>query len=549
MDGNGYREHFPTFADATERFYSGEMPAKEYKGISGGFGSYAQRGGERSMVRLRLAGGRVSGSDLGFIRSAIEEYRPEMVHLTTCQSIQLHGLDGEQVIKLVDSALEHGIVTYGGGGDYPRNVTATPLSGIINSADPDVQPFAKAAERYLLKASMGVKLPRKLKVGFSNTMENNTDATARDLGFVTNGKGAFDVYSGGGLGANPKLGILIEEDVPPEDVGFYLKAMLDMFVRHGNYEDRSKARVRYIRDSMGDEGYAEELRRLAEAARKDPDARMEVPKTIVTTKRGDGSVPKSQKAKPQRQDGLYYVAYHPIGGDPKPEKMVRILKMVEDVGAEIRVGPNQTLYAVNLTGSEADMFAELADDGARTRFQSSISCVGSTVCQIGLRDSKGLLDALVEMDRRNGFKDGTLPTVRISGCVSSCAAHQVGTLSFKGCPSIEGEPAFELHFDGSHVRGKERLGTVLGRMRAADIPGFLEDMGRSVEASGKDFYGWCDRNPSRIIELAGRRLMVRAVPGDAFHRIPCLPRLIFYNVRFIYIRNRPTGFPFRKSGL
>ena len=128
------------------------------------------------------------------------------------------------------------------------------------------------------------------------------------------------------------------------------------------------------------------------------------------------------------------------------------------------------------------------------------------MCQIGLRDSRGLLYRLVEMERRNGFRDGTLPTVRISGCVSSCASHQVGTLAFKGCASMDGDPAYEVHFDGSHVRGKERLGTVLGRMRESDVPGFMEDLGKAVESSGKDFYGWSERDPSKIAQVAGTRL-------------------------------------------
>ena len=40
-----------------------------------------------------------------------------------------------------------------------------------------------------------VKLPRKLKVGFSNSPANVTHATFRDLGFVAKENGTFDVYS------------------------------------------------------------------------------------------------------------------------------------------------------------------------------------------------------------------------------------------------------------------------------------------------------------------------------------------------------------------
>ena len=35
-----WKEDYRQFEQATEQFYSGEMDAKTYKGISGGFGSY-----------------------------------------------------------------------------------------------------------------------------------------------------------------------------------------------------------------------------------------------------------------------------------------------------------------------------------------------------------------------------------------------------------------------------------------------------------------------------------------------------------------------------
>ena len=39
-----WKEDYKEFDEATEKFYKGEMDAKTYKGISGGFGSYAQPG-------------------------------------------------------------------------------------------------------------------------------------------------------------------------------------------------------------------------------------------------------------------------------------------------------------------------------------------------------------------------------------------------------------------------------------------------------------------------------------------------------------------------
>ena len=45
-------------------------------------------------------------------------------------------------------------------------------------------PYAEAAGEYLLTFIKEQKMPRKLKVGFSNSPANQTHATFRDLGFV-----------------------------------------------------------------------------------------------------------------------------------------------------------------------------------------------------------------------------------------------------------------------------------------------------------------------------------------------------------------------------
>ena len=38
-----FKEDLAQFRDMTEKFYAKEVSMKEYKGFSGGFGSYAQR--------------------------------------------------------------------------------------------------------------------------------------------------------------------------------------------------------------------------------------------------------------------------------------------------------------------------------------------------------------------------------------------------------------------------------------------------------------------------------------------------------------------------
>ena len=111
MQAVEWKKDYEEFEEVTRQFYAGEVPAQKYKGFSGGFGSYAQRGGKASMLRLRLPGGRVTLDKLGFIVDAVERYHIDKVHFTTCQTIQLHNLDADAVCALALDALDYGIVT------------------------------------------------------------------------------------------------------------------------------------------------------------------------------------------------------------------------------------------------------------------------------------------------------------------------------------------------------------------------------------------------------------------------------------------------------
>ena len=210
-----WREDLEEFREKTREFYAGELDKNAYKGFSGGFGSYAQRGGKASMLRLRMPGGRISKDKLKFIADSIKTYGVNKAHLTTCQTVQLHNLDEGQVCEIMEKALDHGIVTRGGGGDFPRNVMVSPLSGVEEGEYFDVLPYAEAAGEYLMTFIKRPKMPRKLKVCFSNSPKNIPHATFRDLGFAARPDGKFDVYSAGGLGNNPKMGLKVAEAVEP----------------------------------------------------------------------------------------------------------------------------------------------------------------------------------------------------------------------------------------------------------------------------------------------------------------------------------------------
>lgn len=501
-----WKQEIAEFKEKTWQFYNGEIKSADYKAISGRYGSYAQRGGQANMLRLRIPGGRLTKERMRFIIENLEKHHIDKLHLTTCQTIQLHNLQPEAVCDIMEQALDHGIVTIGGGGDYPRNVMVSPLSGVEKDEYFDVLPYAEEAGKYLLTLISGPKMPRKLKVAFSNSPSNVTHATFRDLGFVACPDGTFDVYSAGGLGNNPRMGLKVAEEVAPEKVLYYIKAMYETFLAYGNYKQRGRARTRYMQDTLGPEGYSKAYQEKLDAvfaSGENLDLHVQRPRM---DKQGDGSTLEDRRVIPQKQDGLYAVQYHPLGGCPSPEAFRALYTAIRDIpDAELRLSPDEMVYIINLTGTEARTILQVTEDGARTLFETSVACIGASICQVGLRDSQSVLKKAIEAVREAGIADGALPPVHISGCMSSCGTHQIGSIGFHGGVKVIDKvpyPAFTMHVYGCDRQGQERLGTQLGMILEKDIPEFLVALGRKVEATGMPYDEWVQDHQEQLREVA-----------------------------------------------
>lgn len=506
MDVKYWKETLPEFKEKTAAFYSGEMSRAEYKGFSGLYGSYAQRD-VASMLRLRMPAGRITQGKLAFVADAIRKYQIDCVHFTTCETIQLHNLNEETVTALVGDALDAGIVTLGGGGDYPRNVMCSPLSGVEENEYFDVLPWAEAAGEYLLNFIFAEKMPRKLKVCFSNSPANIPHATYRDLGFVATKDGKFDVYSAGGLGNNARMGVKVAESIEPEMILYYIKAMWLTFRAYGNYKNRGKARTRYMQETLGGAeqygaAYQEKLKEVFDSGE---DLKISVEKKEIT-KKDDGSRITGKRILPQKQTGLYTVIWHPIGGLPKPESLCVLSDTIADMeDVEVRLAPDETAYIINLTGEEAQKVLEVTADSAETVFETSVSCIGAGICQIGLRDSQGVLEKCVHAVRKAKIPDGALPQIHISGCPSSCGTHQTGAIGFRGAvKSVDKKPvpAFVLYVNGDERQGREVFGYELGIILEDKIPEFLVKLGKAVEESGMDYAAWNEKHPKGLAEAA-----------------------------------------------
>lgn len=497
------KKQIDEFREKTAEFAAGNISVKDYKGFSGKFGSYAQRGARNAMLRLRMAGGRLSKDRIKSIIAICEKYGIERMHLTTCQTIQLHDLPFDRVADIMTDAIESGFYTLGGGGDFPRNVMVSPLSGVERGENFDVFPYAEKAAEYLISRIDKVKMPRKLKVAFSNSPANAVHATFRDLGFVSRPDGKFDVYCAGGMGMFPKLGVKVAEAVDGEKVLYYIKAMISLFCEHGNYENRARARTRYMQDTLGGAFYGEFNKHL-KAALDEGGLDVEVEKTEIA-KKGVKTDIDSAYVIPQKQDGLYAVKFHPIGGNLTPDTLKSLYETIKDMEAvSVRVSPDETMYIVNCNGSEAKTVLDATEYGARSDIEESVACIGASVCQQGLRDSQSLLAEILKAVKPCGFAPDALPPVHISGCMSSCGTHEIGKIGFHGkVKMVDKKPVagFTININGCDKQGRERFGEELGVMAAEDIPKFIVELGKTVTAAGMSYDEFAKTRTEELTEI------------------------------------------------
>jgi len=494
------RSEIEDFRTQTKRFLDKELNVKEFKGYSGGFGSYAQRGATSFMLRLRMNQGVMTKEKLKFVCDTCREHGVSRAHFTTCQTIQLHDLSGMEIPYIMSDALDHGIVCRGGGGDFPRNVMCSPLSGVDPQEAFDVLPYAARVGDYLLSIVNKYTLPRKLKVAFTNSSRNEAHATFRDLGFVANADHTFDVYCAGGLGNNPRMGVCVGKHVAPDTILYYVSTMVLMFMEFGNYENRAKARTRYMQETLGSEGFVKAYQERLARALQGQSLTISVEEKAIT-KTGNEDVCNDRRILAQKQHGLYAVYYHPIGGSLTPQKLQELYDCIRDMEAvELRLTPQQGVYIINCTADEAKRVLAVTRDGARNTFEESTACIGASTCQVGLRDSQGVLKDAILYLREKNYAD-VLPKIFISGCPSSCGTNQIGQLGFQGTVKVidrKPYPAFNLSVSGSDSLYQERFGNIAGVILEEDMCLFLAAIADAVTAAGTDFNTWLEKEKEQL---------------------------------------------------
>ncbi|MCD8083669.1 MAG: nitrite/sulfite reductase [Clostridiales bacterium] len=498
------------------KFLNGEASRADFKGMSGGMGSYAQKDGQHFMIRLRTPSGVITRAHFRLILDYAKQCGLERIHCTTRQAIQLHDLTIDQVCDIMSDAMDHDLYTRGGGGNFPRNVALSPLAGVDVQEIFDVTPYAMAIGSYFLDHATSYKLPRKLKVAFSSGPDDTAFATINDMGFIAveqDGKPYFKLWLAGGMGGGPALGLPFDELVDPREVLYYVEAMVRLFAAEGDYEHRARARIRFIPRRMGVEAFMEcykgYVKQVKEECHFEPIEPVLSEKDEWEPESFDLGADDAQIVIPQRQKDLYTAVLHAVGGQIPVEDWEALDAFLDTCkDPSLRLGMLEDVFVRGLTADEVRRLLALTEGRmVRTNIEMSVSCIGVPTCQAGIQASQNLCHAIIKAVNESGMAKRYLPRIMINGCPSSCSRHPVAELGFAGkVKPHAGErvDAFECFVGGKVSQEESRMAVSVGTIPAAVIPEFIVELGRELESRGVSYQAYVAEHMEEVKTLAER---------------------------------------------
>src|SRR5438105_3909556 len=254
------RADIEKFRTQLDLYLNGELEEDTFRLFRLNNGIYGQRqGGHNQMVRVKVPYGSIQPDQLDMLAHIADTYSRGWGHITTRQNIQFHFVELERVPEVLEDLASVGLTTREACGDTVRNIAACHLSGACPFEVLDVTPWAEATFRHLIRNPYSQRLPRKFKINFSGCTTDCGQAMFNDVGVIAVGRPrsdgtvepGFRVFFAGGLGANPHPAQALEEFTPREDLLPTIEAILRTFDHYGNRDNKLRARMKWLVDTMG----------------------------------------------------------------------------------------------------------------------------------------------------------------------------------------------------------------------------------------------------------------------------------------------------------
>ncbi len=519
------------FADLIERRRRGQLDEEDFRRFRLQHGTYGIRGQtDVHMVRVKVPYGALTAAQLECLGEIAERFARGTGHITTRQDVQFYWVPLEAVPGVLRRLAEVGLTTREACGNVVRNVTACPLAGVCATEVFDVTPYAAALSRHLLRNLICQALPRKFKIAFSGCATDCAIAGIHDIGAVATlreedgvARRGFRLYVGGGLGPVPRAAQLLEPFTLAEDLILTAEAVVRVFDRLGNRQNRTRARMKFLIE----EGGIEEFRRLVFEERRvvwsawpgepppAPEAQEPGLSPAMARPASNGLAPagfevwRKTNVVAQRQAGFYAVYVTVSGGDLTPDQfriLAALLRRFPDLEARTVITQNLVLRWAREEWLPL-LYATLAEAGLGRPgvhgIGDVVGCPGADTCNLAVTYSHRLALELSrqfaerpDMALADDLKD---VTIKISGCPNACGHHHIATIGLHGAARKIGDrqvPFYQLLLGGKVHDGEVTFVRPVTRIPARQVPEALfrlVETYRSERIDGESFLGWIER--------------------------------------------------------
>lgn len=505
-------ERVAQFRSQTERFLAEQLPEEEFLPLRLQNGLYIQR--HAPMLRIAIPYGLLASYQLRCLADIADTYDRGYGHFTTRTNIQLNWVKLEQVPDILQVLADHQMHAIQTSGNCIRNTTTDPFAGIHTDEIEDPRPYCEIIRQWSTFHPEFAFLPRKFKIAVIGTKADRAATQVHDIGLhiLKNDAGeiGFEVIVGGGLGRTPMIGKVICEFLPRQHLLSYLDAILRVYNLHGRRDNKYKARIKILVDSLGKEEFAR-LVDEAWVATKDGDLTLsdahfakaksyfstpqyeqfdvfQVQQTLAKFREnndfakwyehntiahkitGYRAVIVSLKAGLRLVDGKQ--KFIPAG-DMTSHQMRQMADIAERYSlGEVRLTHQQNMVLADVKTEDLYAVWQALDELNLARpnigtLTDMIVCPGFDYCSLANATTHNIAEQIErQFDDLDYLYDLGEIRLNMSGCMNACAHHHVGDIGILGVDK-KGEHWYQISLGGTSNENA-KLGQILGKAVAAD---------------------------------------------------------------------------------
>jgi sulfite reductase (NADPH) hemoprotein beta-component len=497
-------ERVEQFRDQTQRYMAGQIADEEFLPLRLQNGLYVQR--LAPMLRIAVPYGMLSSQQVRKLAHISRVYDKGYVHVTTRQNIQLNWPVLEQVPDILDelaSVEMHAIQT---SGNCIRNTTTDQFAGVAVDEIEDPRPWCEIIRQWSTIHPEFAFLPRKFKIAVCGSEQDRAAFLLHDIGLqlVKNDEGelGFEVFVGGGLGRTPVIGSSIRKFLPTQHLLTYLDAILRIYNRYGNRDNKYKARIKILVKAWTPEVFAQ---RVEDEWQHLKDGPATLSDAEISRVKGYFSAPNYQtvddselnnqlaeiaaenksfsrwlerNVQSQKQPGYASVtlSLKPSGvapGDVTDRQLEIIADLADQFSfGELRATHNQNVVLTDVLKSNLYELWQLAKAAGLATptigtINDMICCPGGDYCSLANAKSIPVAEAIQRKfsDLDYVYDLGDLE-LNISGCMNACGHHHIGHIGILGVDK-KGQEWYQIQLGGS-ANKDAALGKVLGPSLSRD---------------------------------------------------------------------------------